>query len=131
MGEMPIYSEERSTTPRLRVTINDHRCGMRNGHAFNMCGGMSDEEKGGGTGHHGMTIQRRLTRVDSQGDDQLIDEVCLADSKELWQRVANLGKDGVVEEYSEENLWEALGIEQEVKAINGDRSGPARNVHDN
>ena len=45
--------------------------------------------------------------------------------------MANLGKDGVVEEYSEENLWEALGIEQEVKAINGDRSGPARNVHDN
>ena len=83
-------------------------------HAFDMCGGMSEEKKGDGAVHH--------------GGDQIIDELCLADLEELWQRVANLGKDGVVEESSEANLWGVRVPKQEVEALNGGRRGPTLTV---
>ena len=103
---------------------------MRYVHAYDMCGDMSEDEKGDGVDHLGMTTWRRVTRVEGQGGDRLNDELCLADSEELWQHMVNLGKDGMAEEYSKANLWGALVPEQEVAVINGDRSGLARSVHD-
>jgi hypothetical protein len=79
-------------------------------HAFDMCGGMNEDVKGNDAGHHGMTIRSRLIRVDGQGGDQPNDEFCLVDLEELWQRVVNHGKDGVAEDYSEENLWGASSL---------------------
>lgn len=98
-----MYSAERFTAPRLWVTMKDHRRWMRYVHAYDMCGDMSEDEKADSTSHHGMTTWCRLTRVEGQGGDRLNDELCLADSEELWQHVVNLGKDGVAEEYSEAN----------------------------
>ena len=114
----------------MRVTTQEHKRWKSFVHVYDMCGGMNDHVKVDGAEHHGMTTRRRLTRVEGQGGDRLNDELCLADSEELWQHMVNLGKDGMAEEYSKANLWGALVPEQEVAVINGDRSGLARSVHD-
>lgn len=99
-------------------------------HAYDMCGGMNEDEKGDGAGYNGMPTRSKLTRVEGQGGDLPNDEVCLADLEELWQRVVKRGKKDVAEEYRERNLQGVSSYEQEMEAINGDKEGLAHIVHD-
>jgi hypothetical protein len=68
------------------VTNEEHRWWTQYMHGIDMCGGMSEEKKGDGAGHHGMTFRSRLPRVDGQGGSQFNDELCLADMEELFHR---------------------------------------------
>lgn len=76
-------------------------------HGLEINGGTSEEKKGEGMGHHGVTTWSRFTHVDSQGGDQINNDLYLADMKDLWRLVANRGKNGVAKESSEVNLWGA------------------------
>ena len=142
MGEMPIYPEERSSAPQMRVTINDLRwwkavCMIKGHmwwkclvHAYDMCEVRNEDGKGDGKGYCGMPTRSQLTHVDGQGGELSNDEICFEDLEELWQRVVDHGKEDVVEEYNGGNLWRVSSSEKEVEAINGDRGGLAHILHD-
>lgn len=97
-------------------------------HGLEMNGGMSEEKKGDGMGHHGVTTRSKFTCVDNQGGDQINHELYLADMEDVWRLLANHGKDGVAEDSSEANLWEASVPKKEVEAIKEGRRGFALSV---
>ena len=76
MGEMPIYSEERPSAPRMWVTINTpgwwkascmlkgYMWWKRRMHVYDRCEEMIEDGKGDGEEDGGMPTRSKLTRLE-------------------------------------------------------------------